>query len=70
MCLTTGVIQSAVHAEVRDLVEVLAQPGEVAAVEGALGGAVDVLVVAEIAVGEAVDDDEVEDGVRPSSPAA
>jgi hypothetical protein len=35
-------------------------------VEGALGVAVDVAVVVQIAVGEAVDDDEVEDGVPPA----
>ena len=54
------------RAEVGDLVEVLGQPLEVAAVEGPLGVAVDVPVVAGVAVGEAVDDDEVEDGVAPA----
>jgi hypothetical protein len=35
-------------------------------VERPLGGAVDAVVVALVAVGEAVDDDEVEDGVVPA----
>ena len=52
--------------EVRDLVEMGGQPLVVAAVEGPLGPDVDVPVVAGVAVGEAVGDDEVEDGVAPA----
>ncbi len=57
-------------AEVGDLVELLAQAGEVAAVEGALGLAVDPDVVAGIAVGEAVEDRRSRGSPRPTRCAA
>src|SRR5205807_4667852 len=54
-------------AERRDLVELCAQALEVAAVEGARRLAVDGLVVLRVAVGEAVDENEVEDVLGPGS---
>jgi hypothetical protein len=54
------------HPEVRQLIELLPQPNEIAAVERPLGVAVDALVIGRIAVGETVDDDEIENAVGPA----
>jgi len=51
--------------EIGQLVELQPQAGEIAAVEGPLGGAVHPLVIACVAVGETVDEDEIKDAVGP-----